>query len=114
MSILIVAAIIIPVLFVFALIEKTVCYALPFLNIIKWIIVIAVGIYFSRLIGINEPTGYGPVNEQTTFDMAGAIFCFIIYGLAIVVFKLLTSPLSMFFEMLNSTKEKSKEEVSEA
>lgn len=103
MALVIIACITIPLIYLVTFVWKLLCYAIPFFK--------CVGI-IAMLVGCPVFTGFamhqGIYFEPGFETIFGYVFISLVYLVVWVVLWLLTSPLHMFFGMLNTARQKPK------
>jgi hypothetical protein len=115
MALILVSFFVIVFIFIFGLIEKLICNALPFLKTVKRILIFSIlPLFFiisTRPVVINGVSLFDNFWKQPTAYSSGtfenAIGVIVITGLyigAIVSIKLLLFPLAMFMDMQKATK----------
>lgn len=101
MAVVFVAIPVFIVIFIIALIEKSICEALPFLKTVKNFLIFAMWPLILFLLSKDLPFEGGPGRFE---NVIGFIVFSVVYWLAVLALKMLVLPLTMFFDMQRATK----------
>lgn len=88
-------------IFIIALIEKSICEALPFLKTVKNFLIFAMWILILFLLSKDLPFEGDPGRFE---NVGFIIFISFFYWFFVVALKMLVLPLTMFFDMQRATK----------